>query len=403
MRSTSRSSSPGWVVAAAGLLVALLPFFHLHAAEREEFFVFIAFVALGELFEVTLGVQRHSLGLAPGLGFMLLHHSVPQTAVVYAMGAACSLLARGAARRPARLDEASKRVLLVVSTAAIYVGVAAIAPSAIETQTGVEISKVGLGVMAIALLLGEPLLAATRARLHNRLPFWPSLRGQVQVTVGVNLSVVSVGALLALSYPSLKLWSLPLFIAPLAATQYAFRQLQFIRTSYLQTVEGLSKVPEFAGLSPEGHADQVAGLATEIAAAFGMSENEVTEIRYAALLHDIGRIKIDSVSGENLTRQDLAAAGAGIIEETGHFPRVGQMIRLQYDPYRRRGEDFSPEVPLGAKIIKVASTFDELMTAAGPMGNAWDVLERLHLDTAYEYDPRVIQALMRVLERRGDI
>lgn len=403
MRLTSWSRSPGPVVAAAGLLAGLLPFFHLHAAEREEFFVFIAFVALGELFEVTLGVQRHSLGLAPGLGFVLLQHSAPQTAVVYAVGAACALLIRRVVGRPARLDEASKRVLLVVATGAIYVGVAALAPSAIETQTGVEISKVGLGVMVVALLLGEPLLHASRARFRDRLPFWPSLRGQVQVTGGVHLSVVSVSALLALSYPSLKLWSLPLFLAPLAATQYAFRQLQFIRNTYLQTVTGLSRVPELAGLSADGHAERVERLATQIASELGMSENEKTEVEYASLLHDIGRIKVDSIHSEDLTRQDLAAAGAGIIEETGHFPRVGQMIRLQYAPYRRRGEDFSREVPLGAKIIKVASAFDELLEAAGPSPKAWDVLERLHLDTAYEYDPKVLQALMRVLERRGDI
>jgi len=34
--------------------------------------------------------------------------------------------------------------------------------------------------------------------------------------------------------------------------------------------------------------------------------------------------------------------------------------------------------------------------------STWDVLERLHLGMAYEYDPAVIQALTRVLEKRGE-
>ena len=79
------------------------------------------------------------------------------------------------------------------------------------------------------------------------------------------------------------------------------------------------------------------------------------------------------------------------------------MIERQNEPYRRRGEDANPELSLGAKIIKVCSAFDDMTRPGATLGlSTWDVLERLHLGMAYEYDPAVIQALTRVLEKRGE-
>jgi len=144
-------------------------------------------------------------------------------------------------------------------------------------------------------------------------------------------------------------------------------------------------------------------MSVEIAMELGAGDPQLQEIEYGALLHDIGRISLPDPeeTPANTAALELALVGAEIVEKTGHFPRVADMVRHQNEPYRRRGEDANRELPAGAKIIKVASAYDDLTEPAGPRRTAWDALERLHLGMAYEFDPKVIQALTRVLEQRG--
>ena len=57
-------------------------------------------------------------------------------------------------------------------------------------------------------------------------------------------------------------------------------------------------------------------------------------------------------------------------------------------------------MPLGSRIIKAVSAYDDLVTeAGGEMHGRGDALERLRLGMAYEYDPRVVAALADVVAR----
>jgi HD-GYP domain-containing protein (c-di-GMP phosphodiesterase class II) len=52
---------------------------------------------------------------------------------------------------------------------------------------------------------------------------------------------------------------------------------------------------------------------------------------------------------------------------------------------------------MSSRIIKVANAYDDL---CDPGGNDHRAMERIHLGLGYEYDPRVVDSLTRVLERR---
>jgi putative nucleotidyltransferase with HDIG domain len=268
-----------------------------------------------------------------------------------------------------------------------------------------ELSAFGLLATLVVVVGVELGLEAAGDVLTYARPGLRAVRDEARAVGPLVLSSVSVGALLALAYPAFDQWTLPLFLAPLAATQFSFRQVATIRRNYIQTIGALSKVPEMAGYTVRGHSSRVAALAVEIATEIGVGDTEIHEIEYAALLHDIGRVSLPDP--EEATRGtaslELALVGAEIVENTGHFPRVAQMVGRQHEAYRRRGEDTNDTLPIGSKIIKVASAFDDLTEPGGPGRTSWDALERLHLGMAYEYDPRVIQALTRVLERRGNL
>ena len=411
-------------------------------SELRIFGAFALLVAASEMFEVTLPNDRQfSLGIAPALGFALLgpilpiarHRPMPEILVMFALGLAVATAMRVSMKKPLQLVDLSIHFIAVAGGAAVYQGFASIAAKAgshpatsfifntcvkkpcewamfrpdgtrAPFDRFTDLSIFGLVAMLMVVVLIETVLNAYRQVERNPVPVLPIFKDQIRSTGALHLSILSVGSLLAIAYPPLGSWSFPLFLAPLAATQFAFRQFASIRKTYLQTIGALSRVPEMAGYTQPGHSKRVAQLAKEIAQELGVTQAEIDEIEYAALLHDIGRVSIpDPQDAQDASKLELALTGAGIVRETGHFPRVAEMIEQQYEPYRRRGEDANPTLSMGAKIIKVCSAFDDMTRPGATLGlSTWDVLERLHLGMAYEYDPAVIQALTRVLEKRGE-
>lgn len=422
MRSWLRSSDGVLTITAVASLVAAGAAFRL--SHLATFIAFAILISVSELFEVTLPNEvRYTLGLAPALGFALQGfadtntnlgiapaHPVAETLIVFTVGLSIATGIRKIAGRPASTVDLATHVLSLVAAASIYNFLAGVAPLPVfhtaQEATGAlvpAISIAGFAAMLVTVLGVHTLTQSIRAVARDRIPFMPVLVGAVRSTGALHMSVLSVGALLAIAYPSLRYWSFPLFLAPLAATQFAFRQFASIRVTYLQTIRALSKVPEMAGYSEKGHSTRTAELSVAIARELGVEDQETAEVEYAALLHDIGRVSIpDPESGlEFVNRTELAIVGAGIVRETGHFPRVAEMIEHQHEPYRRRGEETNEDVPTGAKIIKVASAYDDLTKPGGIGVSPWDALERLHAGMAFEYDPSVIQALTRTLEKRG--
>jgi putative nucleotidyltransferase with HDIG domain len=381
---------------------------------------FAAFVALGDLLEIPLDRRSvFSLGLAPGLAFGLLRQcsattgenctswmfpSLGEVVVVFVLGSSGAILWKLVTRREMRLQVVASRLLVVLASAAAYRAV--IWTAGDVTSFGSSgLSAMGLGAVILVALSFDVALQSLLVLSDELIPIRQVARDELRATAPLLVSTVSVSALLALAYPELKAWTLPLFLAPLAATQYSFKQVASIRTNYLQTVRALAKVPEMAGYTQRDHSARVARLAVDIARELGVPASDVREIEYAALLHDIGRISLPDPEEDEkgASALQLALVGAEIIEETGHFPAVARMVREQHEPYRRRGEDVNRNLVTGAKIIRVASAYDDLTEPPGPGRTPWDSLEKLHLGMAYDFDPAVIQALTRVLEKAGKI
>jgi putative nucleotidyltransferase with HDIG domain len=379
------------------------------------FAAFTVFITLGDLLDVPLERRAaFSLALAPALGFALLRDcgdsasctapTTPQIGQVFAaflLGTSASMVLRLIRKQDPRLTVAATRVLVVLSGAIVYRGVVQLVPDAWFVDRGALSLP---GVLAVLVVVtGLDVLLETVVPGKDGARFQHVLRDQLRATAPLLVSSVSIGALLALAYPTLDVWTLPLFIIPLAATQYSFQQVASVRKNYLQTVAALAKVPEMAGYTPRDHSKRVARLSVAIAVELGVGQGDLQEIEYAALLHDIGRISLPDPEEAAKSTSDLqlALVGAEIINEAGHFPIVARMVRDQHEPYRRPGEDVNRALPLGAKILRVASAYDDLVNPSGPGHPAWDALDKLHLGMAYDFDPAVIQALTRVLEREG--
>ena len=219
----------------------------------------------------------------------------------------------------------------------------------------------------------------------------------------VVLSMFAAGALFGLAWEVMGLWAVAVAILPYAFAHTAFERYSSTRVTYGQTIKALAQIPEVAGLAPRGHSTRTSDISVAIAQEMGLSPAEVTELEYASLMHDVGRITLNepAILRAGFTDEDIARWGAQIIAEAPYLEHVSELVRLQHRPYRSPGIEFDPDIPMTSKIIKVASAYDQTQIEQGL--SPVESLERIHQGSAYEFDPRVAASLRRVLVFRGVI
>jgi putative nucleotidyltransferase with HDIG domain len=165
-----------------------------------------------------------------------------------------------------------------------------------------------------------------------------------------------------------------------------------------------------------GHSDRVATYSAQIARELGVDAFQVERIRLAALLHDIGTLGVeDSIVRKDtpLTPEEFeivkahTVKGAAILRPIKELNDLIPGVELHHEsldgqgyPYGLRGD----EIPLMARVIAVADSFDA-MTTVRPYQSAMDpeyVLEVLNRLAGKRYDIASVTALA-TLVKRGDI
>jgi response regulator RpfG family c-di-GMP phosphodiesterase len=138
----------------------------------------------------------------------------------------------------------------------------------------------------------------------------------------------------------------------------------------LQMIASLANALEAKDAYTRGHSDKVARYSRLIAKKLGLAKDQVQEITLAAQLHDIGKIGIrDSVllkpsSLDELEFQIMMShpdMGADIMKPIERLKQVVPMVRHHHERWDGRGypqKIGGSEIPLGARIIAVADTFD---------------------------------------------
>lgn len=236
---------------------------------------------------------------------------------------------------------------------------------------------------------GLPLLAATQEEL-----------GEAQA---LTLGLLAAGPLVAFLAPVIGLLALPLGLLPMMLTNVAVRRYTANRATYRQTIATLSRLTEVAGYTPAGHAARVAARSVDIARSMGFHADQIQELEYAALLHDLGQVGLRSPIPDGATvlaapddQRRIASEGARIVRRTEVLDRVADLMERQTTPFRHVRE-WGEEVPLASRIIKVANAFDDFSHGRTDRASVDAALERIHLGLGYEYDPEVVEALIRTI------
>jgi hypothetical protein len=408
---------------ALGVVVTSVASLDLPAGVGWVLLAFTAVIAVGEMYRIVLPGARETAPMSLAAGFALAMTSdvggqpvmvgAAMVMAVTAVGMLVGTLPTLLRRRPVRSDDVAARFLSVSVAAVLFrqVGLHHGRPL-VELQADwvanrwlTAISMVI--VSAVALLAQSAVVAlATAARDHR--PFLRSVADEVGQAVGLSTALATSGALIALAERPMGIVALLVFLVPLVLTQFAVRRFAGIRATYGQTIRTLSRLTELGGYTARDHPSRVASLSVAMGRDLGMSERDALELEYAALLHDIGQVALRepipggaTVMAAPADQERIALDGAQIVRQTGVLDRVAVILEAQSKPYRHVRE-LGEDLPLASRIIKVANAYDDLVGEARSRRarKETSAIERIHLGLGYEYDPRVVEALIRVLDRR---
>ena len=258
-----------------------------------------------------------------------------------------------------------------------------------------------LALVIVAWLL-EAIVSALIRTEALRTKFAVALGDEFRVQIPIGAATGASALLIAFAAEVMGLAAVAVFAAPLLVTQVALRRYAGIRATYLQTVRALARSTEVGGYVEAGHSARVSRLAVAIGRDLGMPEAALLELEYAALMHDIGQLSLrDPVPGGAtvLVARDeqrrIAEYGAEVIGQARVLDSVADIVRRQSDPCRPA--DRSQPPPLSSRIIRAANAYDDLVGSSADASRAAAAVERLRLDTGTEYDPRVVEALSKLV------
>ncbi len=161
----------------------------------------------------------------------------------------------------------------------------------------------------------------------------------------------------------------------------------------------------------KGHSERVTSYAVAIAQEMGMDEKGIEDIRIAGLLHDIGKIGTYDVLLDKpgrLTEEEYEIVkrhpekGVELLYPIKHLRHILPWIRHHHERWDGKGYPDGlkgQEIPLQARILAVADTFDS-MTAERPYRQTpgrEKAVEELRRCSGTQFDPDVVDAFLRVL------
>ncbi len=185
-----------------------------------------------------------------------------------------------------------------------------------------------------------------------------------------------------------------------------------LQTSYLNTIVSLANALEARDNYLSGHSSHVADWSFRIAHHMNLSPKEIDDIRNASTLHDIGKIGVrDAVllkpgsldESEWRILQQHPEMGSRIIAPVRHLARALPLILHHHERWDGQGYPSGlagEDIPLGARIIAVADTYDA-MTSHRPYRSAFDrerALAEIRRVSGTQLDPRVVAAFLEVIE-----
>jgi len=186
-----------------------------------------------------------------------------------------------------------------------------------------------------------------------------------------------------------------------------------VQQAYETSLIMLANAIELRDRYTRGHVERVMNYSIMIAELIELTSGQVSPLRFGAILHDIGKLYINegilSKAGplsedEWIEMKRHPVIGAELLQSIPYLRSAISIIRHHHERWDGRGYPdrlAGKMIPLGARIVAVADSFDAMTTARvyQQAVNPKEALEEIRAGSGIRYDPELVSALVKVLEQ----
>jgi len=189
------------------------------------------------------------------------------------------------------------------------------------------------------------------------------------------------------------------------------RQLHMaqLQQSYETSLTVLANAIEVRDQYTRGHVERVTAYSMVLAEQLGWQENQMEQLRFGAILHDIGKVHISEEilrKKEPLNNEEWAeikkhpSTGAEMIKDIPYLIPAIPVVRYHHERWDGEGYPHGlhrEEIPMVARIVSVADGFDA-MTTSRPYHPALSSEEAYHeimAQSGTQFDPAVVAAFQK--------
>jgi putative nucleotidyltransferase with HDIG domain len=161
----------------------------------------------------------------------------------------------------------------------------------------------------------------------------------------------------------------------------------------------------------DAHEKRTAKLSVDIALELNLSPDFIELLKWSAHLHDVGKMMIAEVV---LSKQKLSAAememvrshaelGEKALKDLNFDPMLSEIIRHHHENWDGTGYPDSlmgNDIPLGARIIRIADTFDAMISERvyRKVFTSEEAMHEMEKEISISFDPILFEAFRRVME-----
>ena len=189
-----------------------------------------------------------------------------------------------------------------------------------------------------------------------------------------------------------------------------------LEKAYLETIQTLRYTVEAKDKYTRGHSDRVSAFAVLIGKYMGLSDEDLKTLKIGGLFHDIGKIGVpDSILLKEGTLTDNEYSeiknhpliGKHILSNASTFENIIPIVYHHHEKFDGNGYPgklAGKEIPLFARIIAVADTFDAMTTKrsyrnALPLEAVRDEIIRV---SGTQFDPEIVKIFLDILDNHYD-
>ncbi|MBP2703426.1 HD-GYP domain-containing protein [Microbispora sp. RL4-1S] len=241
-----------------------------------------------------------------------------------------------------------------------------------------------------------------------------SLRVIVQFLVSY-IGYATFGLLIAALWSTVQSISTVLVLLPLFVARWALGHYHAEQRSYDATIAALCQAVETKDYYTRGHCTRVSAASSMIAEEVGMGIERLRAIRYAGMLHDVGKLGVPTKvlqKDGRLTEEEFAAIqlhpmrGLEIVRGIDFLDEAYAGIMHHHERLDGKGYPMGlagMEIPEFARIIAVADAFDSMTSdrsyrRAKPIETA---VAELRKNAGTQFDPVMVDAFVTALDRDG--